>query len=65
MGRLLHLLTSEDPDVQYQILNVARKHFGMGGPKRICHTLPPVITQAFRLANMFYCIKEKVSKILY
>ena len=61
MGRLVHLLTSEeDPDIHYQILSVSRKYFGTGGPKRVSYTLPPIIFQAFQLAKKFYLIKDKV-----
>ena len=62
MGRLVHLLTSDDPDKHYQILSVARKYFGTGGSKRVSYTLPPIIFQAFQLAKTFYAIKDKVSK---
>ncbi len=60
MGRLVHLLYSDDPDQHYQILNIARKQFGTGGPKRIPFTLPPIIVQAFQLAKRFHDIRDKV-----
>ena len=31
-----------------QILNVARKHFGTGGDKRILYTLPPLVFAAYK-----------------
>eukprot|EP00094_Tigriopus_californicus_P003870 TCALIF_03725-PA protein Name:"Similar to Vps35 Vacuolar protein sorting-associated protein 35 (Mus musculus)" AED:0.12 eAED:0.12 QI:124/0.92/0.85/1/0.92/0.92/14/130/936 len=62
MGRLVHLLVSNDPDQQYLILNVARKHFGLGGPKRLRFTLPPVIMLAFKLAKTFYGIRDQDDK---
>ena len=46
MGRLVHLLVSEDLDQQYLILTTARKHLSAGGPLRLPHTLPPLVFQA-------------------
>ncbi len=60
MGRLIHLFVSDDADQQYQILSTARKHFGMGGPRRIATSLPPIIIAAFKLAKRFYALKEQV-----
>ena len=48
MGRLIHLLASPDPDMQYNILSTARKHFGTGGPLRIGSSLPPIVIAAYR-----------------
>ena len=62
VGRLVHLLVSEDADQQYQILSSSRKHFGAGGPKRIGSTLPPIIMQAFKLANVYFDLKDKDDK---
>jgi len=52
MGRLVHTMSADPstPDVQYLILNTARKHFGSGGNKRIKFTLPPIIFAAYKLA---------------
>lgn len=58
-GRFVHLLKSDDPDMQYKILQVARKHFGLGGTQRIKHVLPPLIFQAFQLANKYKQIAEE------
>jgi vacuolar protein sorting-associated protein 35 len=55
MGRVIHLLKAKgNPDGQYQILSSARKHFGLGGAKRIDSTLPPIVVAAFKLAQEFY-----------
>ena len=50
MGKVVHLLKAaeSDPDQQYQILSMARKHFGLGGPQRIGSTLPPIVMAAFK-----------------
>jgi len=62
MGRVIHLLRAENPDMQYQILSCARKHLSQGGPKRIGFTLPPIIVSAFQLSKQFYGIKETDDK---
>ena len=61
MGRLVHLLRSDDPDVQFCILSAARKRLAEGGAGRISYTFPPIIMQTFRLAKRFYDARDKVS----
>jgi len=63
MGRLVHLLSSDDPDQHFLILNAARKALATGGPKRITYTLPPVVMQTFQLAKRFYARRNQVLKI--
>ncbi len=53
VGRLIHLLKSDHLDMQYKILQVARKHFGTGGAVRIRHVLPSIVFQAFQLAYQY------------
>lgn len=53
VARFIHLLKSDDSDMQYKILQIARKHFGSGGTTRIKHVLPPLIFQAYQLAFKF------------
>ncbi len=62
VGRLVHQLRSEDPDVHFLILSATRKRLGAGGPRRIAHTLPPVVMQAFKLAKKFHAVKDKVHR---
>ena len=62
MGRLVHLLSSEDLDQQYLILTTARKHLSGGGTLRLPHTLPPLVLQAYQLARKFYIKKESDDK---
>lgn len=57
-GRFIHLLRSDDPDMQYKILSAARKHFALGGPLRIRHVLPPIIFQAYQLAAKYKAISD-------
>lgn len=58
-GRFVHLLKSDDPDMQYKILQTARKHFGLGGPQRIKHVLPPLIFQAYQLSYKYKSIANE------
>ena len=62
MGRLVHLLSSEDLDQQYLILTTARKHLSGGGTLRLPHTLPPLVFQAYQLARKFYAKRESDDK---
>lgn len=59
LARFIHHLKAESPEEQFNILNSARKHFLTGGEKRIRHTLPPLVFQAYRLAFQFHAIKEE------
>jgi vacuolar protein sorting-associated protein 35 len=56
VGRFIHLLKSEHLDMQYKILQVARKHFGSGGTQRIKYVLPSLVFQAFQLAYKYKAI---------
>ncbi|XP_073847876.1 vacuolar protein sorting 35 isoform X1 [Musca autumnalis] len=53
VARFVHLLKSEDPDMQYKILQSARKHLGAGGPHRIKFVLPPLVFSAYQLAYKY------------
>ncbi|XP_046385573.1 vacuolar protein sorting-associated protein 35 isoform X2 [Ischnura elegans] len=59
LGRFIHLLRSDIPDHQYQILNIARKHFGAGGNRRLKHTLAPIVFQAYQLAFKYKLLKDE------
>ncbi|KAL3860250.1 hypothetical protein ACJMK2_010400 [Sinanodonta woodiana] len=59
MGRFIQLLLSEDLNQQYLILNMARKHFGNGGDKRIKYTLPPIVFAAYKLAFRYKHHKDE------
>jgi vacuolar protein sorting-associated protein 35 len=56
VGRFVHLLKSDTLDMQYKILQAARKHFGLGGAQRIKHVLPPLVFQAYQLAYKYKTI---------
>jgi len=65
MGRLVLMLkadTATNPDMQYQILNSAKKHLCHGGPKRICVTLPPLVVSALLLAKQYHQLREQDAK---
>ncbi|XP_075218670.1 vacuolar protein sorting 35 isoform X2 [Lycorma delicatula] len=59
LGRFIHHLKSDTPDQQYLLLSMARKHFGAGGNKRICHTLPPLVFQAYQLAFKYSALRDQ------
>ncbi|CAO1632318.1 unnamed protein product [Sympodiomycopsis kandeliae] len=40
-------------EVQFSLLQAARKHFVDGGPMRIRHTLPPLVVSAIKLARRY------------
>ena len=48
-----------------QILNVARKHFGTGGDKRIRYTLPPLVFAAYKLISEYHKLREQVREYSY
>jgi vacuolar protein sorting-associated protein 35 len=50
------------PDNQYHVLNTAKKHFGLGGNRRIRFTLPPLAFQAYQLAFRYKSIREEDDK---
>ncbi|KAK3888494.1 hypothetical protein Pcinc_007453 [Petrolisthes cinctipes] len=62
LARFLHLFKSDNSDQQYLMLTTARKHLGAGGPKRILHTLPPLVFQAYQLAFKYYSEREQDDK---
>ena len=49
LGKLVHLLSSDDSDTAYEMLAVARRHLKQGGKKRAAYTLTPVVYSAFKL----------------
>lgn len=59
MGRFIHLLSVDDLDQQFLILNTARKHFGEGGNSRLPYTLPAIVFASFKLAMKFKDMKEE------
>uniref|UniRef100_A0A7S1G297 Vacuolar protein sorting-associated protein 35 n=1 Tax=Corethron hystrix TaxID=216773 RepID=A0A7S1G297_9STRA len=52
VGRIVHLLYSDDTDVLAKMFTVARRHFGHGGlDARLKYTLVPVVYGAVRLLH--------------
>jgi len=50
VGRIVHLLDSDDTDLLAKMYNVARRHFGQGGVgTRLKYTLVPIVYGAIRL----------------
>jgi len=50
VASLVHLFQNDDPEQLFAMYITARKHFGQGGPKRIKHTLVPLVFRALKLA---------------
>ncbi|GAQ84640.1 VPS35B VPS35 homolog B [Klebsormidium nitens] len=51
VARLLHVLVNDDPEEQFKILSAARKQFGLGGPRRLVFTLPPLVVESLKLVR--------------
>ena len=49
LGKLVHLLSSDDTDTAHEMLTVARRHLKQGGKKRVAFTLTPVVYSTFKL----------------
>uniref|UniRef100_A0A2P2HXC5 Vacuolar protein sorting-associated protein 35 n=1 Tax=Hirondellea gigas TaxID=1518452 RepID=A0A2P2HXC5_9CRUS len=62
LARFMQQFEAENNDQQYLILQAARKHFDAGGTKRIRHTLPTLIFQAYKLANAYFACKDQDEK---
>ncbi|KAF8639400.1 hypothetical protein AX17_001525 [Amanita inopinata Kibby_2008] len=52
VARMVHLFRAELLDVQFELLQVARKHFEAGG-ERMRFTIPALITSAVKLCRRF------------
>jgi len=51
VARLVHHLACQEAEGQYRLLLAVRRHFGQGGPRRLPHTLPPLVFSALRLVR--------------
>lgn len=58
MARLVHHLYSSESEEQYRILLASRRHFGQGGPKRLKHTLPPLVFAGLLLVRQLSGMSE-------
>lgn len=55
-------MKADEPDLQFKIILMAEeKHFSLGGNKRICYTLPPLVFQAYQLALIYSRKREQVN----
>ncbi|GAA5869535.1 hypothetical protein JCM8547_001517 [Rhodosporidiobolus lusitaniae] len=52
IARMVHLLRSKDEEVQFQLLQTARREFSTGGD-RIRWTFPPLIVSAIKLTRRY------------
>ena len=51
VARLVHHIGSPEPGAQYRMLLAVRRHFGAGGPRRLPHTLPPLVFCGLQLVR--------------
>ncbi|KAJ2926654.1 hypothetical protein H1R20_g10426, partial [Candolleomyces eurysporus] len=58
VARMVHLFKAESLDVQFELLQTARRHFDMGG-ERMRFTFPALITSSIKLCRR-YKIREHV-----
>lgn len=54
-------MKADEPDLQFKILMAEREHFSLGGNKRICYTLPPLVFQAYQLALIYSGKRDQVN----
>lgn len=52
VARMVHLFRAESLDVQFELLQIARKHFDAGG-ERMRFTFPALITSAIKLCRRY------------
>ncbi|KAL0576891.1 retromer complex subunit Vps35 [Marasmius crinis-equi] len=52
VARMVHLFKAESLDVQFELLQTARKHFDLGG-ERMRFTFPALITSAIKLCRRY------------
>jgi len=62
VASLVHLFHSEDADELFLMYVSARKHFGIGGPRRIKHTLAPLVFRILKLAIILKSQEESDSE---
>jgi vacuolar protein sorting-associated protein 35 len=60
VARLVHHLACPNSEGQYRVLLAARRHFGQGGPKRLRHTLPPLIFSGLQLVRQLHAQSSDV-----
>ncbi|KIJ98261.1 hypothetical protein K443DRAFT_680904 [Laccaria amethystina LaAM-08-1] len=52
VARMVHLFRAESLDVQFELLQIARRHFDMGG-ERMRFTFPALITSSIKLCRRY------------
>ncbi|PPQ98964.1 hypothetical protein CVT24_003460 [Panaeolus cyanescens] len=70
VARMVHLFRSDDLNIQFELLQIARRHFDLGG-ERMRFTFPALITSSIKLCRRYKLREEsepewqsKVSTIL-
>eukprot|EP00271_Cylindrocystis_brebissonii_P013678 TRINITY_DN3378_c0_g1_i1.p1 TRINITY_DN3378_c0_g1~~TRINITY_DN3378_c0_g1_i1.p1 ORF type:complete len:854 (+),score=150.46 TRINITY_DN3378_c0_g1_i1:195-2564(+) len=63
VARVVHLLVNEDPETQFEVLSIAKKHFDQGGALRLVHTLPAVVFSTLKLVKLFVAAELHPQKV--
>ena len=67
VAKTVHLMASEDTDVQLLMYVTAKKYFTDGGKSRVNYTLPPLVYGALRLSHKVYkrelCRAEQIHRV--
>jgi len=59
LSKLVHSLNSEDDELAFEMLSVARNHLSTGGPNRVSSTLVPIVFSALQLATRMHGAERK------
>jgi vacuolar protein sorting-associated protein 35 len=62
--KLVHQVRADDMDTEYAVLNAMRSQFGAGGPKRIVHTLQPIIYAAMGFVGKLKKFAEEQQRLV-
>ncbi|XP_051140548.1 vacuolar protein sorting-associated protein 35A-like isoform X2 [Andrographis paniculata] len=61
VARLIQMLHSDDPEEMLKIIQTVRKHILTGGPRRLPHTVPPLIFSSLKLVRRLEGLDESLS----
>lgn len=59
VARFIHQLRSDNNDMQFRMLQTARKHLEVGNSARLKHVIPPIIFRAYHLAFRYKAAKDE------
>ncbi|KAF9042116.1 vacuolar protein sorting-associated protein 35 [Panaeolus papilionaceus] len=61
VARMVHLFRSDDLNIQFELLQIARRHFDLGG-ERMRFTFPALITSSIKLCRRYKLREESESE---